>query len=164
LSPRLRTVVLTNMSLILKRTTTQVQDVSPLQFGPDLLHLGVNSQVSLVWPHEKCAHPPKSGQRTRKRQEFQRRRPRIGNDFPATAVIDCATAKPSRAMSMNLARASNENQSCQVRFWLPKGSRLDDVKPEELAAITNVLNHQPRRMFEWERSAKRYAAAARTVR
>jgi len=65
---------------------------------------------------------------------------------------------------MNLPRASNENQSCQVRFWLPKGSRLDDVKPEELAAITNVLNHQPRRMFEWERSAKHYAAAARTVR
>jgi IS30 family transposase len=44
-------------------------------------------------------------------------------------------------------RGSNENQNRQVRFWLPKGSRLDDVTPEDLASITNVLNHQPRRMF-----------------
>jgi IS30 family transposase len=61
-------------------------------------------------------------------------------------------------------RGSNENQNRQVRFWLPKGSRLDDVTPEELASITNVLNHQPRRMFGWETSAERYAAAACTDR
>jgi IS30 family transposase len=61
-------------------------------------------------------------------------------------------------------RGSNENQNRQVRFWLPKGSRLDDVTPEDLASITNVLNHQPRRMFGWETSAERYAAAACTDR
>jgi IS30 family transposase len=61
-------------------------------------------------------------------------------------------------------RGSNENQNRQVRFWLPKGSRLDNVTPEELASITNVLNHQPRRMFGWETSAERYAAAACTDR
>lgn len=61
-------------------------------------------------------------------------------------------------------RGSNENQNRQVRFWLPKGSRLDDVTAEELASITNVLNHPPRRMFGWETSAERYAAAACTDR
>jgi IS30 family transposase len=61
-------------------------------------------------------------------------------------------------------RGSNENQNRQVRFWLPKGSPLGAVTPEELASITNVLNHQPRRMFGWETSAERYAAAACTDR
>jgi IS30 family transposase len=61
-------------------------------------------------------------------------------------------------------RGSNENQNRQVRFWLPKGTQLGDVTPEELASITNVLNHQPRRMFGWETSAERYAAAACTDR
>ena len=61
-------------------------------------------------------------------------------------------------------RGSNENQSRQARFWLPKGSPLDAVTPEELATITDVLNHQPRRMFGWETSAERYAAAGCTDR
>ena len=61
-------------------------------------------------------------------------------------------------------RGSNENQNRQVRFWLPKGSPLGDVTPGELTSITNVLNHQPRRMFGWETSAERYDAAACTDR
>jgi len=61
-------------------------------------------------------------------------------------------------------RGSNENQNRQVRFWLPKGTQLGDVTPEELASITNVLNHQPRRMFGWENSVERCAAAPCTDR
>ena len=69
-----------------------------------------------------------------------------------------------RRRSFAMATRINENQNRQVRFWLLKGSRLGDVTPEELASITNVLNHQPRRMFGWETSAERYAAAACTDR
>ncbi len=57
-------------------------------------------------------------------------------------------------------RPSNENTNRQLRFWLPKGTDLNQVPEVELNRATAVLNHQPRRAFEWESAAERYARLA----
>lgn len=55
-------------------------------------------------------------------------------------------------------RPSNENLNRQLRFWMPKGTDLRQHDRVALDRITNVLNNQPRKLFNWETPSQRYAA------
>lgn len=55
-------------------------------------------------------------------------------------------------------RPSNENLNRQLRFWMPKGTDLRKHDRVALDRITNVLNNQPRKLFNWETPSQRYAA------
>lgn len=57
-------------------------------------------------------------------------------------------------------RGAIENLNGHVRFWLPRGRRLDIVSPGELASVAGLLNNQRRRILGWESPAARYEALA----
>ena len=57
-------------------------------------------------------------------------------------------------------RPSNENLDRQSRFWLPKGTDLGRYDQNALDRITNVLNNQPGKMFDWQIPAQHYAGLA----
>lgn len=53
-------------------------------------------------------------------------------------------------------RASNENMNRQLRFWFPKGAHITNNHPAFYDRVCHVLNHQPRRLFDWATAADRY--------
>lgn len=57
-------------------------------------------------------------------------------------------------------RGAIENLNGHVRFWLPRGRRLDIVSPDELASVAGLVNHQRRRILGWDSPATRYLALA----
>jgi IS30 family transposase len=57
-------------------------------------------------------------------------------------------------------RGAIENLNGHVRFWLPRGRRLDVVGPDELASVAGLINNQRRRILGWESPATRYEALA----
>ena len=57
-------------------------------------------------------------------------------------------------------RGAIENFNGHVRFWLPRGTRLDVVGVEELARIETLLNNQRRRSLHWHSPAELYTTAA----
>lgn len=57
-------------------------------------------------------------------------------------------------------RGSVENLNGHVRFWLPRGRRLDTVGPDELARISGLINNQRRRGLGWQSAAATYQSFA----
>ncbi len=57
-------------------------------------------------------------------------------------------------------RGAIENLNGHVRFWLPRGRRLDIVSPDELASVAGLLNNQRRRILGWDSPTTRYEALA----
>lgn len=53
-------------------------------------------------------------------------------------------------------RPSNENTNRQLRYWFPKGTDLRTYDQNALDRATNILNNQPRRLFNWDTAAQRY--------
>lgn len=56
-------------------------------------------------------------------------------------------------------RGTIENFNGHVRFWLPRGQRLDTVTPAQCRHITHTLNNQRRRSLDWASPAQLYTAA-----
>lgn len=57
-------------------------------------------------------------------------------------------------------RGSIENHNGHIRFWLPRGTRLDTLTDQRALEIATHLNHQPRRSLDWQTPAVLYAHAA----
>lgn len=56
-------------------------------------------------------------------------------------------------------RGAIENFNGHVRYWLPRGQRLDNVAPAELARIEGILNGQRRRSLNWASPTQLHQAA-----
>jgi len=61
-------------------------------------------------------------------------------DLAATCNLDVYFCDPHAPWQRGL----NEHTNRLLRWWLPKGADLSVQSPTDLAAILNVLNHQPR--------------------
>ncbi len=75
-------------------------------------------------------------------------------DLAATCNLDVYFCDPHAPWQRGL----NEHTNRLLRWWLPKGADLSVHNPSDLAAILNVLNHEPRRSLNWGTPAERYAA------
>lgn len=49
-------------------------------------------------------------------------------------------------------RGSNENNNRMIRRWIPKGTLIDDIKPEFIRKIEEWMNNYPRAMFDYKSS------------
>ena len=56
-------------------------------------------------------------------------------------------------------RGAIENFNGHVRFWLPRGRRLDVVGPDELGRIEGAVNGQRRRLLGWSSPAQLWDTA-----
>jgi IS30 family transposase len=56
-------------------------------------------------------------------------------------------------------RGAIENSNGHVRFWLPRGQRLDTLTPTNRRHIESILNNQRRRNLDWASPAQLYTAA-----
>ncbi len=50
-------------------------------------------------------------------------------------------------------RGSNEQNNRTLRYWMPRGTRLDNIDP---APILAIINHQPRRSLNWRTPHQAY--------
>ncbi len=57
-------------------------------------------------------------------------------------------------------RGSNENANRQLRFWFRKGTDIGVHSQHDIDRAVFVLNNQPRRLFGWSTSARRYGELA----
>ena len=48
-------------------------------------------------------------------------------------------------------KGSNENHNRMIRRFFPKGTNFDKVKPSEVRAVQDWMNHYPRKILRWKR-------------
>lgn len=48
-------------------------------------------------------------------------------------------------------KGSNENHNRMIRRFFPKGTNFDKVKPSEVRAVQDWMNHYPRKILGWKR-------------
>lgn len=75
-------------------------------------------------------------------------------DLQAATGLEVFFAEPHSPWQ----RGQNENMNRQLRFWMPKGTDLHAWHQDRLDGITDVLNHQPRRLLDWKTPADHYNA------